>query len=178
MAAQATGRLGERDGQRAVVFERTFRAPIEDVWAAITEPERLARWIGTWTGDPAEGAVSFTNTAEGDDAPAAERYEIRACDPPRRLVIHAVNDYGAWTLHADLSHENGVTTFTFAQVVADAGMIEDVGPGWDWYLDRLVAAESGAPLPGLEDFHRNYDPGLRDHYRAVRAQLPNEGMPT
>ena len=34
---------------------RTFHAPIDDVWAAVTEPERLARWLGTWTGDPATG---------------------------------------------------------------------------------------------------------------------------
>ena len=43
---------------RYVVFERTFRAPIDDVWAAVTEPERLERWIGTWTGDPALRARS------------------------------------------------------------------------------------------------------------------------
>ena len=39
--AAATG--GTRSSRSA-----TFRAPIEDVWAAVTEPERLARWIGTW----------------------------------------------------------------------------------------------------------------------------------
>lgn len=32
-----------------LVFERTFHAPIEDVWAAVTESDRLARWIGVWT---------------------------------------------------------------------------------------------------------------------------------
>ena len=45
-----------------LVQTRTFAAPIEDVWAAITEPERLARWIGTWTGDPASGRVRFAMT--------------------------------------------------------------------------------------------------------------------
>ncbi|OAP25892.1 MULTISPECIES: SRPBCC domain-containing protein [Amycolatopsis] len=29
-----------------LVLPRTFRAPIDDVWAAITEPERTARWFG------------------------------------------------------------------------------------------------------------------------------------
>ena len=45
-----TGRREERRrGRPSLVFERTFRAPIEDVWAAVTESDRLARWIGEWT---------------------------------------------------------------------------------------------------------------------------------
>ncbi|MDQ4052855.1 MAG: polyketide cyclase, partial [Actinomycetota bacterium] len=46
----ATGRREERGGAGYVVYTRTFRAPIDDVWAAVTEPARLERWIGTWTG--------------------------------------------------------------------------------------------------------------------------------
>ena len=38
------------DGPATVVIERTFHAPATDVWAAVTEPERLVRWIGTWSG--------------------------------------------------------------------------------------------------------------------------------
>ena len=41
-----TGRREQRHGETFLVFERTFRAPIEDVWAAVTESDRLARWIG------------------------------------------------------------------------------------------------------------------------------------
>ena len=39
-----TGRREERHGETFLVFERTFRAPIEDVWAAVTESDRLARF--------------------------------------------------------------------------------------------------------------------------------------
>ena len=170
MAAEATGRPGRREGRDAVVFERRFRAPIEDVWAAITEPERLARWIGTWTGDPASGSVSFTMNAEGEGA-APSTYEIDACEPPRRLVVRSVNDYGVWVLHLDLEHEAGVTTLAFAHVVDDPDMIESTGPGWDWYLDRLVAAETGADPTAL-DWDRDYYPALREHYVTLRTLLP------
>ncbi len=34
---------GELEGQQLTI-ERTFRAPIDDVWASLTEPERVARW--------------------------------------------------------------------------------------------------------------------------------------
>ena len=83
-----------RDGVRRLVIDREFRAPIEDVWAAVTESDRLERWIGTWTGDPASGAVLFRMTAEGDDA-AAEDMEIRECDPPRRLARDLARRRGA-----------------------------------------------------------------------------------
>ena len=46
-----TGRREDRDGTTYVVFERTFRAPIADVWAAVTESDRLGRWIGIWGED-------------------------------------------------------------------------------------------------------------------------------
>ena len=81
MSAQPTGRLEQRDGTRYVVLERRFRAPIEDVWAAVTERERLERWIGTYTGDPATGAVMFRMTAESEEAPE-ERMAIDSCVPP------------------------------------------------------------------------------------------------
>ena len=45
-----TGQVDHDGDRRTLRLTRTFRAPIEDVWAAVTEPERLARWIGTFTG--------------------------------------------------------------------------------------------------------------------------------
>jgi len=42
-----TGRRERRGDRDYVVLARAFRAPVEDVWAAVTEPERLERWIGT-----------------------------------------------------------------------------------------------------------------------------------
>ena len=85
MTLQATGRKDERDPSW-VVFSRTFRAPVEDVWAAVTEPDRLERWIGTWEGDPASGQVQFTMTAEGEGAQPAVN-QIEECRPPYLLPV-------------------------------------------------------------------------------------------
>lgn len=60
-----SGRHTMIDGADAVAFERTFTAPIEDVWAAITESGRLARWIGYYTGDSADGYVMLTHERRG-----------------------------------------------------------------------------------------------------------------
>ena len=140
----ATGRSEVRDGTTYLVLDRTFEAPIESVWAAVTEPDRLARWIGTWTGDPASGQVDFRMLFEGEDAPD-EVFSIDECDPPRRLATrHQIpgNDF-VWRLELDLTERDGVTTLTFAQVMEDPEVAENVGPGWEYYLDRLVAAEAG-----------------------------------
>lgn len=163
----ATGRRELRSGSPHVVMSRELRAPVEDVWAAVTEPERLARWIGTWTGDPATGHVEFRMLYEGDDMPP-EEFHIDECEAPRRLAITTVSTYEdrvvSWILELDLVELDGVTTLTFAQSVPDPTMAHSVGPGWDYYLDRMVAAETGRD-PAAIDFE-DYYPALADHYKA------------
>ncbi len=169
MTATPTGRLERRGADDAVVFTRTFRAPIHDVWAAVTESDRLARWIGTWTGKPADGFVTFEMNAEGEDVPPS-RYDIVDCEPPSHLAVNAVDDFGVWKLDVTLSEEAGETTLTLAQVIDDPQMIENTGPGWDFYLDRLVAAETGGD-PNTIDFDRDYYPAQREYYVAITEQI-------
>jgi uncharacterized protein YndB with AHSA1/START domain len=164
---QPTGRREDRHGAPYVVLTRTFRAPIDDVWAAITEPDRLARWIGTWTGDPASGSVSFRMLFEGDEAAAEEIYAIDECTAPRRLVLTSTMRYdentpATWHLELDLAEQDGVTTLTFAQSLPDTTWAENIGPGWEYYLDRLVAAETGGD-PAVIDFG-DYYPALSEPY--------------
>jgi uncharacterized protein YndB with AHSA1/START domain len=169
MTARATGQHARRDGEDTVVFTRTFAAPIAAVWASVTESDRLARWFGTWSGDPASGAVQVQMNAEGDAAEEST-YQITACEPPRLLRLRSVNDYGIWDMTIELAHRDGTTTLTFSHLVTDLSMIESVGPGWDYYLDRLVAAETGGD-PASLDFDRDYYPALRDHYLAVTERI-------
>ncbi|WP_028651842.1 SRPBCC family protein [Nocardioides halotolerans] len=157
-----TGRIEQRDGQHVLIQTREFRAPVEDVWAAVTEPDRLARWIGSWTGDPTEGSVEFRMLFEGEDH-EAETMTIRVCEPPHRLHLtsHAGDD--VWLLELDLTHADGVTTLTFSQPGVSAEQLGGVGPGWDYYLDRLVDVETGAD-PARRDFERDYYPATSAHY--------------
>ena len=159
-----TGRREAREGHDLLAYTRTFSAPIEDVWAAVTEPRRLERWIGTWDGDPADGWVGFRMTAEAADAPA-ERMFVDECDPPRRLAVHSSTDYGTWHLELDLEEADGGTTLTFAQQITDAETAGEIGPGWDYYLDRLVAAETGGDVAAI-DFN-DYHPADKEYYRGL-----------
>ena len=164
MSITPSGRIDrDPEGRPVLVITRDFRAPIEDVWASVTEPERLERWIGTFTGDPASGRVLFAMNAEGDGAPA-EEMEIRECDPPRRLAVTAHAGDVTWLLELTLTEADGVTRLTFTQPGIDPVEAESVGPGWEYYLDRLVAAESGADVATI-DFDRDYYPAMQEYYR-------------
>ncbi len=163
MSVEPTGQIS-RDGERLVLtITREFRAPIEDVWASVTESERLARWIGTFTGDPASGRVAFVMTAEGATEP--EDMVIRECVPPRLLRVTAHAGEAKWDLDLTLDEHDGVTTLTFAQPDIDPVAADSVGPGWEYYLDRLVAAETGGDV-GAIDFERDYYPAMQEHFRA------------
>ena len=170
MSSEPTGRV-QRDGDlRTLILTRDFRAPITDVWAAVTEPERLARWIGTFEGDPLSGRVAFRMTAEGQEE--SQPVDILACVPPHRLalILHTGGQAGEglWHVELTLAEADGVTTLTFSQRGIDPVAGESVGPGWEYYLDRLIAAETGGEVDAV-DFDRDYYPAMVDHYRAQLA---------
>ncbi|MCY4727069.1 SRPBCC family protein [Nocardioides sp. STR2] len=175
MNASMTGHREERDGRILLVIERRLRAPVDDVWAACTEPSRMERWIGTWSGDPASGSVSFRMTAEGDDVPA-EEMDVLACEPPHRFAVRSrepqpfsedgSGDTALWEMELELTEADGVTSLRFVQVLAPGAtgieMAASVGPGWDYYLDRLVAAVVGTDVAAVD--WEDYAAGS-SHYR-------------
>jgi uncharacterized protein YndB with AHSA1/START domain len=64
---------------RTARMRRRFEAPIEDVWDACTEPERLARWFLPVSGDLRPGgSFDIQGNASG---------QILGCEPPRRLTL-------------------------------------------------------------------------------------------
>ena len=190
-----TGRREQRASGVALVFDRAFDASVADVWAAVTEPALLERWIGTWSGEPASGVVAFRMTAEGDDV-GEEVTTIVDCVPRERLALEIGVDGaagGPWRLELTLdARGSGVgggtdagtgtgagigidigsdtevgTVLTFAQLVDDPSGIGDIAPGWEYYLDRLAAVLRGTAVDAIrfDDYH----PGQSDHYRAMFA---------
>lgn len=138
-----------------LVLHRSFAASANDVWASITVSERLARWYGTWTGDPDAGFVMVTMNAEADEV-AAGRYDITECDPPHFLSIELNDENFHWRLRIELTETNGLTTLTFIQTDIDPNTAGDIAAGWRWYLDRLGASIDGTTPPTLDDFESTY----------------------
>lgn len=137
-----TGRLHDTPSGRRLTIERTFRASIDDVWASLTEPDRIARWYGDVEGELLPGhTIMITMTAE-DGAPA-EPARIVECDPPRRFLIETAGMGDPWRLQVELAERDGVTTMTFTHHLADDLDAADIGPGWEYYADRHHAAFHG-----------------------------------
>jgi uncharacterized protein YndB with AHSA1/START domain len=78
------GSLGSAEGKGIVRMEDRFEAGIDDVWSALTDPARLARWYGEVEGDLRLGgeyrARLFSSGWEGTA-------RVEACEPPQRLLV-------------------------------------------------------------------------------------------
>lgn len=136
------------DGRQRLEFRRSWPDPVEDVWAALTEPDRLARWLGTYEGERAVGATgTFTMTQEAE--PVGEQMTIVVCDPPRRLAVEWVQeDTDAWRVDLELSTEQGRTVLRFVQVFGADADVTDFALGWHWYLEKLEAETGAGSAPG------------------------------
>lgn len=154
--------LRDEDGMR-LEFVRSYDDPITDVWSALTDPNRTARWFGRWTGDPASGSVQVVMVAEADARP--QTVAILACEPPNRLLVETDSPDGVWRLEVTLSDQGGGTTLRFVQRLAEPYDASSIGPGWHFYLDRLAAVVQGREVP--EDFDAYY-PALQNEYAVPR----------
>lgn len=140
-------------------FVRSYDDPIADVWSALSDPDRTARWFGRWTGDPASGSVDVTMAAE-EGAPS-QAVAILVCDPPHRLVVETGSGDGVWRLDVTLSAQADETTLRFVQRLSEPYDASSIGPGWHFYLDRLGAVLNGRDVP--DDFDAYY-PALQADY--------------
>jgi len=161
-----TGTIEKIDDAPNLVLRRRFDAPARDVWRWLTESDRLEGWIGRWEGDPASGHVTFFMTAEGEEA-EPEEYTILECDPPRRFAGDTSQGAGAWHLWFELAEEAGTTTLTFGQRLNPGEDVGSIGPGWEYYLDRLAAAREGRDVDGVA--WDEYFPAMQPAYEQLVA---------
>ena len=78
------GSLGSAEGKGVVRMEDRFDTDIDDVWSALTDPARLARWYGEVEGELRLGgqyrARLFASGWEGTG-------RVEACEPRQRLLV-------------------------------------------------------------------------------------------
>lgn len=157
-----TGTRGEGPRGPELHIERRFAAPIEAVWAAVTESDRLERWIGRWERDAA-GDLIFYMTAEGEDV-EGEKYTILECTPPYSFSADTQVGENTWHLRLELRRDEHGTVLRFAQLLGDDDM-SNVGPGWEYYLDRLGAVLDDRDASSVA--WDEYYPAMREYYAAL-----------
>ena len=148
MTPQPTGRLRGND----LVLSRRFRASIEDVWTSITDPTSTARWFGRWEGKPGVGNEIRVQMGFEEGSPWLTK-TIQACERPHRLVLDSVGSSFTSRLELSLTSTSDGCELEFVQHAIDRAKVGDVGPGWEYYLDCLVAARDDKPLPAFDAYY-------------------------
>lgn len=125
--AREVARRGNGDDDMIVVsLRREYRAEVEDVWDALTDPSRLSRWLAPVHGDLREGG---TFTVEGN----AEG-EIRQCSPPSALTVTWGAPVSVVRVHLSTTDSGTALDLEHTVPAAFAGSGAGalyVGPGWD-----------------------------------------------
>ena len=141
-------------GELTVRRTITIAAPIEKVWAAITEAEHIARWFGQSAvlDEVAVGAAGIFSFEGYGDFPV----RIEELDPPRTIAYRWSND-NARAVDPDQVDPRRSTVFRFTLEPLDGGTqltvvesgfgsladpaasLESNRRGWDSELDELVA---------------------------------------
>jgi uncharacterized protein YndB with AHSA1/START domain len=145
------GSLRSADGTGVVRIEDHYDTGIEDLWSAITDPGRVARWYGRVEGDLRPGG-EFRLYVESSDIDATGRVEV--CEPPRRLLVA--------TRETDESYRRGQGAPPFdeaieARLTADGDQtilvievrglpldkVAFYGAGWQIHAETLAAFLAG-----------------------------------
>src|SRR5580700_7303544 len=77
------GALRVADGKGVVRMEDRYDTDIDDLWSALTDPRRLARWLGEFEGDLRLGGEFRARFFDGWEGTG----RVEACEPPQRLLL-------------------------------------------------------------------------------------------
>jgi len=159
MTINPTGRILPRLGGVDIVITRLIRGTVEDVWASVTESERTARWFGRWEGEAEQGKTIRVQMAfeEGDVWTDAR---IESCEAPTLLSLRMGDAADLWLLELTLADRGNRTELTLTQHRDDASGAGEIGPGWEYYLDNLIASRENTTLPNFDDYY----PELKAHF--------------
>lgn len=158
--------LTRRADGPAMTLEHAFRTSAHDLWQAVTDPERVSRWMAPTTldGPPATGSryvVDFG--ADGTSSGSVTR-----CDPPRRFEI-------TWELEGE---PDSVVLVEVAPAPLGALLrIEHTrlpvnqahghAAGWQSHLAGLAALLEDGPAPGWDELFGALLPAYRAAYPDV-----------
>ena len=149
-ATERLGTIERRDDHIDIRFERLYSRPVESVWKALTDPARLADWMGVSVVEPFVGGRYETML----DGIKPMRGHVRIWEPPSLLEYdwrsdHAPQSIARW----ELSPADTGTRVIFQHRGIPYANANLMSPGWHVYLDHLGVLLDGAP-PG--DFEQEW----------------------
>jgi uncharacterized protein YndB with AHSA1/START domain len=159
------GSLRAVDGKAVVRMEDAFETGIDDLWSALTDPQRLARWIARVEGDLRLGGqfrASFTSGWEGPG-------RVDVCDPPRRLLVTMAQDQDDETvIAAELIPDGDRTRLVVEERGLPLSEAADHGAGWQAHVEDLAAHLAGRPRGDWRTRWAELTPAYLGQQRALR----------
>src|SRR5215813_8521045 len=152
--ARILGSLRSAGGKGIVRMEDRFDTDIDDLWSALTDPGRLARWFGEVEGDLRPGG-KFRLRLESADMDSTGRVE--ACEPPERLQVttretdesylrgNAVPPFDE-VIEATLTADGDQTILVIEVQGMPLDKIAAYGAGWQIHAENLAAHLAGREL--------------------------------
>lgn len=149
----------ERDGRpaRAVTLSRSYPTTIEDLWDAVTNPQRIPRWFTPVSGDLEPGGrYQLEGNAGG---------VIEVCEPPSLLALTWVfGEYVSWVKARVSGDEAGGARLTLTHTAPHSEHWDQYGAGatgvgWELALAGLAIhlGQSDAPKPDEAEFAASPD---------------------
>jgi uncharacterized protein YndB with AHSA1/START domain len=140
-SVRTLGTLRAADGKGIVRLEDRFDTDIDDLWSALTDPRRLARWLGGVDGDLREGgefrARYFASGWEGT-------CRVEVCEPPQRLrLLTTSDDEPDGVLEATLTADGDHTILVIEDRGVPLGRIAAYGAGDQIHVEDLAAYLAG-----------------------------------
>ena len=182
------GSLRSADGKGVVRIEDRYDTDIDDLWSALTDPGRLARWYGQVEGDLRPGG-EFRLYIESADLEGTGRVE--ACEPPRRLLVTTRETDESWrkgrgappydeAIEATLTADGDQTILVIEVRGMPLDKIAFYGAGWQIHAENLAAYLAGRERGDTEARWGELVPPYQDlaaSHRLVRLPPVGSGLP-
>ena len=164
------GSLRSAGGRGVVRIEDRYDTDIDDLWSALTDPGRLARWYGRVDGDLRPGG-RFRLYIESADIDATGR--IEACEPPRRLLVTTRETDESYqrgrgappydeTIEATLAADGDQTILVIEVRGMPLDKIAFYGAGWQIHAENLAAYLAGRERGDIEARWNDLVPPYQD----------------
>jgi uncharacterized protein YndB with AHSA1/START domain len=136
------GSLRSADGKGVVRMEDRFETGIDDLWSALADAARLARWYGEVEGDLRPGG-EFRARVHASGWDGTGRVDV--CEPPRHLLVTVKeNDEPEHqVIEATLTADGDQTILVLEQRGMPPEYLAGYGSGVQIHIEDLAAHVAG-----------------------------------
>jgi uncharacterized protein YndB with AHSA1/START domain len=144
-SARILGSLRSADGKGVVRMEDRVDAGIDDVWSALSDPSRLARWYGEVEGDLRPGG-EYRARLLASGWEGIGRVEV--CEPPRRLLVttkhlNHLDDPDEGAIEVTLAADGDQTIVVWEERGMPVNLLAAYGAGIQVHVEDLAAHLAG-----------------------------------